>query len=75
MAQEGLASIFFVMLVGVFYLVVGWIDRINWKIGFVPGEFLIGLLLIVVSIFVINQRVGRRDNGLWGKLSNIIRRK
>ena len=73
--QEGLASIFFVMLAGVFYLGVGWIDRINWKIGFVPVEFLIGLLMIVGSIFVINQRVGRRDTGLWGKLSNIIRRK
>ena len=67
MAQEGLAGLIFVLGVGVYYLVVGFMD-VQW-------HSILGLVLILVSAYSINKRVGRRENTLWGKLSNIIRRK
>jgi len=74
-AQEGLASLIFILNVGMYYMVVSLIDNLNWKIGIVPVELIIGFLIFVASIYLINKRVGRRDHSLWGKLSNIIRRK
>jgi len=74
-AQEGLASLFFVGLVGVYYVIVAWMRESIWKLGIVPIEFLIGLALIVVAGYVIYGRIGRRDGSLWGKLRSIIRRK
>jgi hypothetical protein len=75
MAQEGLASLFFTMSVGIYYVILGFVDQLNWKLWVLPWESLVGLALILASAYLINQRVGRRENTLWGKLSNIIRRK
>lgn len=75
MAQEGLASLIFGVMVGVYYLVVGWIQEPLGKIGFVPYEFLFSLLLMGVFGYIILKRVGRRDGGTWSKLRGIIRRK
>jgi len=73
-AQEGLAALIFAGLSGVYYLVVGWINMSTWKAWVLPGEFVAGLILIMVSGFLIYKRVGRRDAGLWGKLMSVIRR-
>lgn len=73
--REGLASLIFILLLGINYLVLGLIDQVNLKLGLIRIEFLVGIMLIVVSAALIGKRVGRRDDGLWGKLSNIIRRK
>lgn len=75
MAQEGLASLVFVLLVGIYYGVLGWIGQTSLRVGKMPGEFLIGVLVIAISTYLINRRVGRREDTVWGKLSNIIRRK
>mgnify|MGYP003441729705 FL=1 len=61
MAQEGLASLIFLNLVGVYYLGL--------------REFVPGILLNAVSGYTIYRRIGRRESTIWGKLSNIIRRK
>lgn len=70
-AQEGLAALVFAISVGVYYLVVGFIDSLNWKIGFVPGEMLVGIALISLSSYIIYKRIGRRDATVWGKLREI----
>jgi phosphatidylglycerol:prolipoprotein diacylglycerol transferase len=74
-AQEGLASLIFAGLVGLYYLVVGWIREPIAKVGAVPAEFLAGLALLLFAGYVIYHRVGRRDGSSWSKLKSIIRRK
>ncbi len=75
MAQEGLASLVFLSLVGICYFVAGFLIETNWKIINVPGEVISGLVIIIVSVLLIERRVGRRETTIWGKLMNIIRRK
>lgn len=74
-AQEGLASLIFVGLVGVYYMGVAWMREPIWKVGIVPMELLAGLALTMIAGYVIYRRVGRRDSSVWGKLRSIIRRK
>ncbi len=74
-AQEGLASLIFAGLVGIYYVVVGWIRQPVAKVGVLPAEFLAGLVLILIAGYMIYRRVGRRDGSVWGKLRSIIRRK
>jgi hypothetical protein len=54
MALEGLASLFFLNLVGVYYLGL--------------REFVPGILLNAVSGYTIYRRIGRRESTIWGKL-------
>lgn len=75
MAQEGLASLIFVSLAGLYYMVMSFVDHPSWKIGIIPGGFVVGFVISALGLYLINKRVGRRENTLWGKLSNIIRRK
>lgn len=75
MARDGLASLVFVMLVGSYYVIVPWMDQNLWKVGIFPGQVLLGLLVIMASGYLIYKRVGRRNEGIWSKLKNIIRRK
>lgn len=65
MAQEGLASLIFLLLAGIYYLVAGLFGQVGWQFG---------ILMVMVSAYLINQRVGRRDGSLWGKLKSVIRR-
>jgi len=74
MAQEGLATLVFGLLIGFHYLVVGWIDQLNWKIWVFPGQFIIGLVIMGVCGYMISKRVGRRESTLWSKLVSRIRR-
>ena len=74
-AQEGLASLIFAGMVGIYYIVTGFIGQPLTKIGVVPIEFLFGLTMISLAGYVIYKRVGRRDTTVWGKLRAIIRRK
>jgi len=75
MAQEGLATLIFLMAIGVYYVGVSFLDQLNWKISIIPGETIVGIVIMAISGYLISRRVGRRENTLWGKLSNIIRRK
>ncbi len=74
-AQEGLASLVFLTLLGMYYMIVAWMREPVWKIGIVPIEFLVGIALTMVASVIIYRRVGRRDGSVWGKLKAIIRRK
>ncbi len=76
-AQEGLASLIFGVATGICFMVTGWIVREGMPKLFnvIPGEFVLGLLMIAVCVYLIEKRVGRRDTTLWGKLKAIIRRK
>lgn len=74
-AQEGLAALMFMLSVGVYCAVISFVDQLNWKIWIIPGELMIGLFVIIASIYMISRRTGRRESTLWGKLGNIIRRK
>lgn len=74
-AQEGLASLMFVGLLGVYYSIVGWIGEPLAKIAVVPVEFLVGMGLIVIAGYVIYRRIGRRESTIWSKLVSAIRRK
>ena len=75
MAQEGLASLVFLLSIGVLYFVMGFLIDSRWKIINIPGEVLLGLLLTISAVLLIERRVGRREATIWGKLMNIIRRK
>ena len=64
-AQDGLASLVF---------------RVRWTllaIGGIFGQRLwqLGLVVALITPYVIYRRVGRREAGLWGKLMSVIRRK
>lgn len=74
-AQEGLAALIFVVLVGGYYLVAPWIDQGVWRIGVIPVQAMFGLLAVCGSGYLIYKRVGRRNEGIWGKLKSVIRRK
>jgi prolipoprotein diacylglyceryltransferase len=74
-AKEGLASLVFVALIAMYYLIVGWIRQPIGTIGWVPYEFICGIILLFISVYVIYGRVGRRDGAVWSKLRSIIRRK
>lgn len=74
-AQEGLASLVFVLMLGIYYMIVAWTHKNSWSIAIIPGEFVAGIALFGTSIYVVAERIGRRDASIWGKLSNIIRRK
>ena len=60
-AQEGLATLIFVGMVGIYYLGV--------------KQYLVGVALIFVSGLLIYKSVGRRDSSMWSKLVSILRRK
>jgi hypothetical protein len=67
-AQEGLASSY-VLGIGIYFL-------LKSAIGFVSIAEIIGaVVMICASLYMIEQRVGRRDNTLWGRIKGLIRRK
>ena len=74
MAQEGLASLVFALLIGIYYLVAPWIVQGSWLIWRVPGQFVVGALIVIGSIYLIQRRVGRREMGIWDKLKSILGR-
>lgn len=69
-AQEGLATLVYVIGVGMYYLlrmaIVGQLQIL---------ELVSGVVLIVAGAYAIEQRVGRRDATLWGRIKGLIRRK
>jgi len=68
-AQEGLASLVYVLGIGIYFL-------LKSAIGFVSIAEIIGaVVMICASLYMIEQRVGRRDNTLWGRIKGLIRRK
>lgn len=71
MAQEGLASLVFMLSVGVYYFVSTWIDQITWRVGIVPGQLVVSFVIIFSSAYLISERVGRRNARVWGKLREI----
>jgi len=71
-AKEGLAALIFVISVGVYYLVAGFINQLEWNLLIFPGESLLGMMLMGVGGYLISQRIGRRDDTLWGKLKGSI---
>lgn len=73
-AQEGLASLVFGLLIGIYYLVAPWIVQDSWLIWRLPGQFVLGVLGVAGSIYLIQQRVGRREMGIWDKLKSILGR-
>lgn len=70
-AQDGLASLIFALSAGIYYLILGFIDQPIWKLGIVPGQVLIGIMIIIISSVLIKRRVGRRDDSVWSKLKQI----
>lgn len=71
-AKEGLATLIFLISVGLYYVVTGFINQIEWNLGVVPGESLLGLLMMGLGGYLISQQVGRRDGAWWSKLKGII---
>ena len=74
-AQEGLASLMFGASVGIYYLGASLLSHSSWKVWLIPGQAIVGMVIVVGCLYLIKQRSGRRESTLWGKLSNIIRRK
>lgn len=60
-AQEGLASLIFIFLAGIYYLGM--------------KEWIVGGLGVIISAFLIYKRAGRRESSMWGKLRDIIKRR
>lgn len=71
-AKEGLAALIFVTSIGLYYLVVGFVNQLQWNLGVIPGESLVGIILMITASYLITQRVGRRDATLWGKLKGSL---
>lgn len=67
-AAEGLAGHVFLLLVGIYFAVAAWIAQSSWHVWKVPGELLVGLAIIFLSVGMIRRRAGKRDLGWWGKL-------
>jgi prolipoprotein diacylglyceryltransferase len=61
-AQDGLASLIFVELFGFGYLIVPWMYSNPLKIGFVPADVIIGLVVMGVSTLMIKQKQGRHES-------------
>lgn len=62
-AQEGLAAHFFGVMVGVYYVMVGWMDQMTQKVWIFPVEFLLGLGIVLLFLYLIKQRSGKHDTG------------
>lgn len=71
-AKEGLAALIFVTSIGLYYLVVGFVNQLQWNLGVIPGESLVGIIIMITASYLITQRVGRRDTTLWGKLKGSL---
>jgi hypothetical protein len=65
-AQDGLASLIFVELCGLYFAVMGIFGQQLWPIG---------LAVALITPYLIYRRVGRRESSMWGKLISVIRRK
>lgn len=74
-AKDGLAGLIFIVLTGIYYMLAPWIDQNVWKVGIVPGSSLLGLMGTAIAGYLIYKRVGRRNEGVWGKLKTLIGRK
>lgn len=74
-AQEGLASLVFGIMVGIYYMSVPWVDQDVSRWVVVPVLALFGGLCVAGSAYLIYKRVGRRNEGIWSKLKSVIRSK
>lgn len=74
-AQEGLASLVFVFLVGVYYMIIPWMTPDIWRVGVLPVQFLGGVGLAISSGWIVYNRVGKRDNKIREIFKSLIRRK
>lgn len=63
-AQEGLAALVFGLLVGIYYLVVGWMLPPGWRLWVLPGQFVAGLVVVVICGYLIYQRTGKKNQSL-----------
>ena len=62
--KEGLAALFFGSLVGVYYLIVGWIGQSMWKVWVLPGESLLGLGIGLIAGYLIYKRTGKKNQSI-----------
>ncbi len=62
--REGLATLIFGMAIGIYYLVAPWLSPSSWKFKMIPGLFFVGLLIVILSGYLIYRRVGRKTS-LW----------
>lgn len=71
-AREGLAALVFILCAGVYYAALGWIKEPILRVWILPLEFIAGIGLLLGGLMLIRQRVGRRDDTVWGKLKEIM---
>lgn len=74
-AQDGLAASILGELVGVYYMTVSWIGQPLAKVWVIPIEMIGGVVIALITSYLIYKRVGRREVGFWSKLISVIRRK
>ncbi len=74
-AQDGLAALIFLLSGGIYFMTYGWMVESAQMIWVFPVHFVMGVLTILLSLYEIRRRIGRRNIGLWGKLVSVIRRK
>ena len=65
MAQDGLATLVFAMLIGVYFVVAWMLGMGNWQVG---------VVMLVGSAFFIYKRMGRRESTLWSKIKQLRRK-
>jgi prolipoprotein diacylglyceryltransferase len=65
-AQDGLASLVFALLAALYFAIGGIFGQGLWQLG---------LVVALITPYLIYRRVGRREASLWGKLISVIRRK
>lgn len=59
-AKEGLSALSAGGLVGGYYLIAAWIAQPGWKVWVIPGQFLIGALIVAICGYMIYHRTGRK---------------
>lgn len=62
--REGLATLIFGEMAGIYYLVAPWLLGSGQKLWGLPAMFFVGLALLVMSSYLIYRRVGRKTS-LW----------
>ncbi len=68
-AQEGLATLMFGLLAGIYYVMIGWLRPSLWQLWVVPAEMLAGIAIVMLSIYLITVRSGHKVSLLqwWRK--------
>ncbi len=69
--REGLATLIFGVSLGVYYLVIPWLEAAPWKWQMIPDDAIVGILILFFSTYLIYRRVGRKTSAWAERLREV----